>query len=379
MLARARVNPLPASDTLLAGASFAAVLVEVSVQSPPGSFAGAIGSLALAAAIAAPLAVRRRWPAETAVVVAAVLAIASAAASFHDLLTPFVVLLVAVYTLAARVDGRRLLVAAAMTLAALVVAAALASGDVLSNVVWVVGIVSAPGFLVGREVHRRAEGARLLAEHARSLENEREQRAHAAALEERGRIAGELHDVIAHGVSSMVVQAGAARRLAPVHPERAREAIVAIEETGRDALGEMRRLLGVLRRGDEDLALAPQPSLSRLRALVTEAHDAGVDVVVRVEGDAVTLPAGVDVAAYRVLEDALHAAGGAHAEVVVRWRRRELELEVAGDGKGPEDERDALVALRERIALFGGEIQSGRRRGGGYGVRARLPLAAETA
>jgi signal transduction histidine kinase len=370
---------MPASDTLLAATAFAAVVVELAIASPPRSFGAGVAAVAFAAALAAPIALRRERPAEAAVVCALVLAAAAAATTVGDLLTPFVILLVAVYTLAARTDGRRLWVASALTLAALVAAAGLASGEVVANVIWAVGIICAPGFLIGREVRRRAEAARLLSERARSLEAEREQRAHAAALEERGRIAGELHDVIAHGVSSMVVQAGAARRLAAVDPDRAREAIVAIEETGRDALGEMRRLLGVLRRGDEDLALAPQPSLSRLRALVAEAHEAGVDVVVRIEGDAVTLPAGVDVAAYRVLEDALRAAGGAQAEVVVRWRRRELELEVAGDGRGPDDERDALVALRERVALFGGEIQSGRRRGGGYGVRARLPLAAETA
>jgi signal transduction histidine kinase len=174
----------------------------------------------------------------------------------------------------------------------------------------------------------------------------------------------------------MVVQAAAARRLVPTDPERAREAMVAIERTGREALNEMRRLLGILRRDDEDNALTPQPTLRRLDLI---ARQSGMNVDVHVEGEPGAIPPGLDVAAYRVVQEALRAmqrAGGDGAAVTVRYSRRGIELEVSGDAAVYED-HDAEVRLlgtRERIALFGGELHAGRRRGGGWGLRARLPL-----
>jgi signal transduction histidine kinase len=152
--------------------------------------------------------------------------------------------------------------------------------------------------------------------------------------------------------------------------------MVAIERTGREALNEMRRLLGILRRGDEDIALTPQPTLKRLDLI---AQQSGMHVDVHVEGDAPVIPPGLDVAAYRVVQEALRAmqrAGGDGAAVTVRYTRRGIELEVSGDAAVHEDHETEvrLLGTRERIALFGGELHAGRRRGGGWGLRARLPL-----
>jgi signal transduction histidine kinase len=174
----------------------------------------------------------------------------------------------------------------------------------------------------------------------------------------------------------MVVQAAAARRLVPTDPERAREAMEAIERTGREALDEMRRLLGILRRGDEDLALAPQPTLKRLDLI---AQHSGMHVAVTVEGEPPVIPPGLDVAAYRVVQEALRAlqrSGEDDAAVTVRYSRRGIELEVTGNAAVYDDHEAEvrLLGTRERIALFGGELTAGRRRGGGWGLRARLPL-----
>ncbi len=228
--------------------------------------------------------------------------------------------------------------------------------------------------LVG-ELHQRSQ--QLIAE--------REGRTRNAVAAERARIAGELHDVVSHNVSVMVVQAGAARRLIKTDTERASEAMLAIENTGRAALDEMRRLLGVLRRGDEQLALAPQPTLRRVDHLINLARALGLDAQLRVEGEALDLPLGLDVAAYRIIQEALDSAQahapGAHTEVVVRYGRSALELEVSNGSPsyGPEIKAPSvLLGLRERVALFGGDLNAGRRRGGGYALRARLPLGEPT-
>jgi signal transduction histidine kinase len=228
--------------------------------------------------------------------------------------------------------------------------------------------------LVG-ELHQRSQ----------QLVAEREGRARSAVAAERARIAGELHDVVSHNVSVMVVQAGAARRLIKTDVDRASEAMLAIENTGRAALDEMRRLLGVLRRGDEELALAPQPTLKRVEHLVNLARALGLDAQLHVEGDPVELPLGLDVAAYRIVQEALNSAQahapGAHTDVAVRYRPSELELEVVNGppAHGAEVKaQSVLVGLGERVQLFGGVMHAGRRRGGGYGLRARLPLDGAT-
>ena len=218
------------------------------------------------------------------------------------------------------------------------------------------------------------------------LEREQAEQARRAVVDERARIARELHDVVAHNVSVMVVQSGAARRTIERDPERAREVLTSVESTGRQALDEMRRLLGVLRTEDEATDLrAPQPSVSHLDALVAQVCDAGLPVKLVVEGEPRPLSSGVDMSAYRIVQEALtnslKHAGPAHAHVRVCFGDNDLRLEVTDDGRGIIADDPAtnggghgLVGMRERVALFGGRLEAGPRTGGGYIVTATLPL-----
>jgi signal transduction histidine kinase len=201
-----------------------------------------------------------------------------------------------------------------------------------------------------------------------------------AVAEERARIARELHDVIAHSVSVMVVQAGAAEEVLRTAPERALAPVRAIQETGREALVEMSRLVGLLRDHASELGLAPQPGLADLGMLIEQVRDAGLPVDVQVEGQPRHVPLGVDLSAYRVVQEALtnalKHAGEARATVRLRYRPDSLELEVLDDGPGTANGHvggHGLVGMRERIAVFGGEFDAGPREDGGFRVRAVLP------
>ena len=229
---------------------------------------------------------------------------------------------------------------------------------------------------IGRTVAERGRQTAALEERSGQLE-----RSHAEAVaSERATIARELHDVIAHSVSVMTVQAGAARLLLEEDVTQARQSLLAVEETGRQALGEMRRLLGILRGDDDNRQLAPQPGISDIDALIEQVRGAGLPVDVIVEGETKPLPPGVDLAAYRVVQEALtntlKHAGAARAEVSIRYRPTALELAVTNDGFAQRNGRGGhgLVGMRERIALYGGEFDAGPRSGGGYAVRAALPL-----
>jgi signal transduction histidine kinase len=232
-------------------------------------------------------------------------------------------------------------------------------------------------FTVGRKLEE-AEEAR---ERAARAEREREERARAAVGEERARIARELHDVVGHSVSLMTVQASAVRRLLRPEQEREREALLIVERTGREALAEMRRMVGVLRRPEEAPALAPQPSLEHLDKLVAQARDAGLTVELHIEGAPRPLPAGVDLTAYRLVQEgltnAIKHAQAARAQVFVRYGDGGIEVTVSDDGHGGgsgESGGHGLVGMRERVAVFGGELEAGPRPEGGYRLRARLPL-----
>ena len=211
---------------------------------------------------------------------------------------------------------------------------------------------------------------------------EAEEVARRAVEDERNRITRELHDVLAHSVSVMTVQASAVRRLLKPEQEREREALMTVEETGRQALAEMRRLLGIMRTDEEPPALAPQPGIGTLPELVEQVRQSGLPVELTVEGTPVKLPAGVDLSAYRIVQEALtntlKHAGPAHAWVAVRYAGEDVEIEVANDGnsENPGDgSGHGLVGMRERVALCGGELRSGPRPGGGYKISARLPVA----
>jgi signal transduction histidine kinase len=250
------------------------------------------------------------------------------------------------------------------------------AGDVVPSYIWLVA-----AFGIGLTLQRRELLATLLSERANRAERERELRAREAVADERARIARELHDVVAHDVSVMVVQAqGADRILEGAQPE-VRAALAAIETTGREAIDEMRRLLGILRRTDEELTLAPQPSLTELDALVAGVREAGLAVELEVVGDPIALAPGVDLSAYRIVQEALtnalKHAGPARARVIVRYSDDAVELEVSDDGPGGVDAPGTghgLVGMRERVALYGGDLEAGSRREGGWALRARLPL-----
>jgi signal transduction histidine kinase len=234
-------------------------------------------------------------------------------------------------------------------------------------------------FALGRKFQEADEAK----ERASRAEREREERAQAAVSEERARIARELHDVVGHSVSVMTVQASAVRRLLRPDQEREREALLIVEQTGREALAEMRRMVGVLRRPEEAPALAPQPSLDHLDRLVEQARDAGLPVDLRIEGKPIQLPAGLDLTAYRLVQEgltnALKHARAESAQVFVRYGADDIEVAVFDDGQGGSGDGTGgghgLVGMRERVSVYGGELEAGPRPDGGYRLRARLPLA----
>jgi signal transduction histidine kinase len=374
VLARVRVLGPARLDALTAAIVTVATLIELPLENlhDHRGVTYAAGVL-----LALAIALRRRT---TLAVVAfqSLVVIAQTAAGgevFDVAFVPFLAIMIGVFTLAARARTRALVIGGVLLTVAVVVAALSSDspgGSLLFGLLFGVAFPIAIGVSYGA----RTRLMQRLRERAFELESERERRAREAVSAERRRIAGELHDVVTHSVSVMVVQAAAARRLVPTDPDRAREAMEAIERTGREALDEMRRLLGILRRGDEDVALTPQPTLKRLDLI---AQQAGMRVDLTVEGEPPAIPPGLDVAAYRVVQEALRAmqrAGEDGAAVTVRYSARGIELEVTGNAPVHEDP-DAEVRLlgtRERIALFGGELTAGRRRGGGWGLRARLPL-----
>jgi signal transduction histidine kinase len=239
------------------------------------------------------------------------------------------------------------------------------------------GVVWTLAFGVGRK-SVEADEAR---ERAARAEREREERAHVAVADERARIARELHDVVGHSVSVMTVQASAVRRLLRPEQRREREALLVVERTGREALAEMRRMVGVLRRPEEAPALAPLPSLEHLGKLVEQTREAGLPVELRVEGESVQLPAGVDLTAYRLIQEgltnAIKHARATRAEVLVRFTGEHVELAVSDDGSGDGSGDGGglgLVGMRERVLVYGGELEAGPGPGGGYRLRAKLPI-----
>ena len=220
----------------------------------------------------------------------------------------------------------------------------------------------------------------LIGDNVRAREHEREEKIELATAEERARIARELHDVVTHNVSVMVVQAAAAGEIFEQDPQRAREAIGAVEETGRRALNELRRLLGTVA-GDE-AGVQPQPGLDRLGELVDRVRAAGLEVELIEEGAPGDMPEGVGLSAYRIVQESLtntlKHAFASHVTVRVSHSGGAVEVEVTDDGVGSalHGEGRGLIGMRERVALYGGELDAGSRAGGGYGVRARIPVTA---
>jgi signal transduction histidine kinase len=237
---------------------------------------------------------------------------------------------------------------------------------------------------LGGLAHReRAVQALRAEERARLAEREREVTARIAVAEERARIARELHDIVAHAVSVMVLQAGAVRHRLPVRYAEDVDALRGVEETGRAALAEMRRLLGAMRRGEDGPELEPSPGLDRLEVLLRETRRAGLPVELHVDGEPFALPVAIDLSAYRIVQEgltnALKHARAARADVHIRYAAGELRIQVSDDGRGaagsPSDGRGhGLFGVQERVKLYGGEMSAGTVNGGGFRLTTSLPL-----
>jgi signal transduction histidine kinase len=335
------------------------------------------------------LAVRRRSPLNSTIVIAAALSLEWLVFGAPEGFGVFATLSIAGYTVAAYEDRRRALGGLAALLATAVIwcvrdPVPASLREHVSTAVWLSPVVI--GWLFGAYLRTRRLYVRALRERADRAEREREERTHAAVTSERSRIARELHDILAHNVSVMVVQAEAAdEMLERDMPDRARPPVWKIQETGRAALADMRRMLGILREADSGPALTPQPGIANLQMLLAQVRESGLPVELEVRGEPMPLPPGIDLSAYRIVQEALtnalKYAGPAHAYVVVHFAPGSLTLEIDDDGAGSSTSANGghgLVGMRERVAVFGGDVEAGPKRDGGFRVTARLPLEADT-
>jgi signal transduction histidine kinase len=333
---------------------------------------GSAGAAALEVIATAPLLWRRRHPvAVLAVVTAAAVSIVAVGYWF----APFPLGL-ALYTVGSHpgiAAARR--VALASIVAITVAVAATGYGEFADSASRLVFLVAA--WLLGDSLGSRRAYVLEVEEKALRLEREREAHTRQVAAEEQARIARELHDIVAHALSVVVVQAGAADDVFEVEPARARESIRAIEGAARSALEELRRVLGVLNRGSEQ---EPQPGLVRIDSLIEQVRGTGLAVSLELEGAPKPLPAAVDLSAYRIVQEALtntiKHARAEHATVRIRYGA-DLELEIRDDGRGPANGNGTgrgLIGMRERAAILGGTVEAGGHAEGGFHVAAHLPL-----
>ncbi|HVA86315.1 MAG TPA: sensor histidine kinase [Candidatus Saccharimonadales bacterium] len=300
-----------------------------------------------------------------------------------------VTLLLLVYSVGRHLVGRRLLAGTAMGL--LMIVELGIGGRLVMFEDWVyVLLIYGAALVLGVALRAQVERSIALAVVADRAEREQEATAQAAVHEERARIARELHDVVAHNVGLIVLQAGGARSVLATDPDRARMALQAVEETGRQTLAEMRHLVGILR-VDEDADRQPLPRLERLPALIDEARAAGLAVDMEVEGSPVDLPAGLELAAYRLIQEALtnvrKHAPSSRAQVRLGYEPDRLRIDVSDDGGPSAAVRNTaldttglghgLIGMRERVQLYGGRMEAGPMTGGGFRVEAVLPLSLE--
>jgi signal transduction histidine kinase len=377
-------------DSLLAAALAVSGLAAVG---PVGQ--GMFLRFPLALALAVPVAFRRKYPAG-----AYYTAVAAGGLQVALDLRPAVTdvaILILLYTLAAYTPRRTSVWGLAVCLAGSAVGVlrwiSLINHSLLEWLTAGAMLFAGPALLawvLGDSMRYRRAYYASLEDRAARLERERDAQAKVAAAAERARIARELHDVIAHNVSVMVVQADGASYALGTDPARAREALAAISATGRQALAEMRRLLGVLRREEDggSSGRAPQPGIGELGELLDQARTAGLPVSFAVEGDPQPLPGGVALAAYRIVQESLtntrkHAGPVASAAVLLRYSPDTLVLTISDDGSGgpggaalPSAAGHGLTGMRERVAVYGGSVTAGPRAGGGFEVVATLPLTA---
>ncbi|MDY7104342.1 MAG: sensor histidine kinase [Actinomycetota bacterium] len=383
-----------AADGALAAVVFSTVVIALAVDPPPTWGAAELVGMVLLVACHAAIALRRVHP-----VLSLWIAVpANLTMLAMDVLVPTIFpMIIGFYSVAANVERDRSarIIAPAFALISLVFLSGILDDEVevsLSDVLSAL-LIFATAWILGTSLRTRRRLFESLEQRAREAEARRVEDSRRAVIDERHRIARELHDIVAHSMSVMVVQATAARRVLHKSPDQADEAIGSIEATGREALGEMRRLLGVLRtdgNGEANGAggpgeRAPQPGLVRLPQLLQQCREAGLTITQATTGTERALPAGVDLTAYRVLQEALtnaiKHAGPAHVDVALRYEDDRLVIEVNDDGHGaaafdPDaDPGHGMIGMRERVELFGGHLGAGPRAGGGYAVRAELPIA----
>ncbi len=328
------------------------------------------------------LVARRRYPFGVFVAIVFALALPTAIVGSSEGFGGVLPLVVALYTVGAHCERRRAFLAVGVFAAgALVDLLRDPLNHDLANlagaIAWYLPVVSV--LVAGMYVRTRRLYVAELRDRAELAEQEREDRARRAVADERTRIARELHDAVAHAMSVMVVQAEAAEEMLDIEAERARRPIRRVQRVGREGLAEMRRLLGVLRQGEAP-ALAPQPSLDALPGLVEAMREAGLDVELRIEGEPRPLPAGLDISAYRIIQEALtntlNHARASHVDVRLEYGDV-IGIEVVDDGVGAKANGDGghgLAGMRERVALYGGVLEAGAHGQGGFAVRASLPL-----
>jgi signal transduction histidine kinase len=364
---------------LIAVASLPAIAptIEASRRDPDG------WSLALILLMTLPIAYRRIVP-DVVMMTTGAATVTYYALGYPDTLAALGTL-VALYSIAAHGNRKIAVQALIGTAVGLSISVLLSeTGDLTPQILVSNYIIYGTAWVVGDNMRNRRAYTRELEARAERLERERETQSREAVIEERRRIAREMHDVVAHNVSVMVVQAGAARRIIKSKPDQAHAALSSIETTGRQALSEMRRLTGVLRRGEESYK-TPQPGLVYLENLIEQTREAGLPVEVTIEGQPYELPQGADLSAFRIVQEALtnslKHAGPSQASVCIKYSPNKLELRVTDNGRGAAERLangpvagHGLVGMRERVAMFGGELKSGPLPGGGYEVQATLPL-----
>lgn len=372
-------RPLPV-DVAVAALFCAAAVVEVAAGVDAGP-AGAEWTAAFVTTL--PLAWRTVCPLPVVIATTTGLALAALIGlDTSEVLVATLAPILAVYSLGAH-SGRWAIGTGGFVALACAGVAGAAAGDFSGAALTAIAVVGA--LVVGRAVRMLGFETDVLEARAVELELERDREARAAVAAERARIARELHDVIGHSISVMGVQAGAVRRRLDVGQEREREALEAVERIGRDAVAEMQRLLGLLRDDGDGSARGALPTLQRVDELVAQVRAAGLDVKLRLDADVGDLSPGRALAAFRVVQEALtnvlKHAPAAHVQVTVRRSAGWLEIEVVDDGKSSAGAPAArggygLVAMRERVTMYGGTLAAGRRPDGGFAVSARLPTGA---
>jgi signal transduction histidine kinase len=364
-----RLNPLTVDRAL---AVVLTVLAQVEVWLGHGDHRLVAAFIAFVAT--ASIAIRRQFPTLVGVVVPLLYAIEVGLWGDSQIIFASIGYFCALYGLAVWTPPRRFALGIAFLVAGFFIASFGPKGSVDNTAAFTV-VTLVVILLVRRVLGDRERRAQL-------AERERDVAAREAVVEERARIARELHDAIAHNVSMMVVQAGAERRVIEDDGGTTQEVLATIERIGRGALTEMRRLVGMLR-SDEGEPLAPQPGLDDLPTLVAQVSDAGLPVELHVEGERRDLPVGIELSAYRIVQEALtnalKHAGDAHASVLIRYGADSLELEIVDEGTGEPQAPvsrggHGLVGMRERVALYGGRLDAGRRPSGGFAIRVLLPV-----